>query len=74
MSLPLTIEEDSWADNVLQFRVSAMGQSCLGQIEVLPEMVKLEVTLPGVLGFFADKCMSVVRKRAQLLLQAPGRG
>ncbi|MFJ5488094.1 polyhydroxyalkanoic acid system family protein [Hansschlegelia beijingensis] len=74
MSLPLTIEEDSWADNVLQFRVSAMGQSCLGQIEVLPEMVKLEVTLPGILGFFADKCMSVVRKRAQLLLQAPGRG
>jgi len=40
----------------------------------LPEMVKLDVTLPGILGFFADKCMSVVRKRAQLLLQAPGRG
>jgi len=35
---------------------------------VFDSQVRLEVILPGLLGFFAEKVQSVARKKGQLLL------
>jgi hypothetical protein len=72
MSLPLTVEFAAWQDNVLNFRVRALGVNCLGTITVLEDIVRLDVVLPAILGYVADKILNVVRSKAQILL-APRR-
>jgi hypothetical protein len=37
-------------------------------LDVFDSQVRLEIVLPGLLGFLADKVQSVVRKKGQLLL------
>ena len=60
--------EEHWSGNHLDFRVGFMGQTCEGTLDVFDSRVQLEIVLPGLLGFFANKFQSVVRKKAQLLL------
>jgi hypothetical protein len=66
--LPLSVEYAEWQDNIMNFRIRALGVNCLGTITVLDETVRLDLVLPAVLGFVADKVISVVRARAQILL------
>ncbi len=67
----LSICEETWTGNHLDFKVGALGQVCSGTIDVLDNQVRLEVFMPGVLGFLAKKIESMARKNGQLLL---GRG
>jgi len=60
--------EETWTGNHLDFRVGFMGQICQGQLDVFENQVRLELVLPGLLGFFAEKIQSVTRKKGQLLL------
>jgi hypothetical protein len=60
--------EEHWTGNHLDFKVGLMGQICQGTLDVLESQVRLEVFLPGLLGFLANKVQSVTRKKGQLLL------
>jgi hypothetical protein len=60
--------EEIWTDNHLDFKVGFMAQVCQGTLDVFDSQVRLEVILPGLLGFFAEKVQSVARKKGQLLL------
>jgi hypothetical protein len=64
----LSVCEEIWIDNHLDFKVGFMGQVCQGKLDVFASQVRLEVFLPGLLGFFADKVQSMVRKKGQQLL------
>jgi Putative polyhydroxyalkanoic acid system protein (PHA_gran_rgn) len=64
----LSVLEETWINNHLDFRVGFMGQMATGILDVGDTVVRLEVLLPGLLGFFANKVQSLVRKKGQLLL------
>jgi hypothetical protein len=64
----LSVCEETWIDNHLDFKVGIMGQVCQGKLDVFDSQVRMEIFLPGVLGFVADKVQSMVRKKGQLLL------
>ena len=65
----LTIDEETWSGDTLQFRVRAVGQTAGGRIEVFDDHVQLEVTLPWLLGKFAEKLAPAIRKEGVLMLE-----
>jgi hypothetical protein len=64
----LSVFEETWINNHLDFRLGFMGQMCTGTLDVGDTIVRLELLLPGLLGAFANKVQSLVRKKGQLLL------
>jgi hypothetical protein len=65
----LTIEEESWTDDTVQFRVRALGQTAAGKIDVFDDRVQLEVTLPWLLAKFAEVVAPTIRKQGTLMLE-----
>lgn len=64
----LSLFEQSWTENHLDFKVGFMGQVCSGTLDVYETQVRLDVQLPGILGMFARKVQTLATKRGQLLL------
>jgi hypothetical protein len=64
----LSVQEQVWTDDHLQFRVGALGQYAAGTIDVAEDYVELVVTLPWLLERFADKFLPLIRDRGTLLL------
>ena len=68
-SIPvLKVDEESWQDNRMIFRVRAMGQAASGHLDVADDHVRLEVTLPWLLQRFAEVAQAAIRHRGKLLL------
>jgi len=65
----LTVDEEAWSGDRLQFRVRALGQIAGGTIDVAEDHVTLEVTLPWLLAAFAEKIVPAIRKEGTLLLE-----
>lgn len=65
----LTIQEERWTGDRLQFRVSALAQVASGTIDVADDHVRLEVTLPWLIAKFAEKLTPVLRKQGTLMLE-----
>lgn len=65
----LTIEEEVWSGDSVQFRVRALGQSAGGKIDIFDDHVRLEVTLPWLLAKFAEKLVPAIRKQGVLMLE-----
>lgn len=64
-----SIQEETWIDNHLQFRVSALGQTASGSIDVADDHVRLEVFLPWLLAKVAETLQPLIRKEGTLLLE-----
>ena len=62
------VQEQSWTDNHPLFRISALGQSATGTIDVQEEPRRSEVTLPWVLAQVAKTIQSAVQKQGTLML------
>lgn len=58
-----------WTGDRLVFSVSAVGQSITGFMDVGDQSVRLEVTLPGMLGMLADRMKGRIRRQGQILLE-----
>lgn len=65
----ITIDEETWTDNRLNFRMRALGQSSSGTIEVLEDSVRLEVVLPWLLAKIAERVIPTIRNEATLMLE-----
>lgn len=65
----LTIEQDEWAGDTLNFRMHALGQTASGTITVLEESVQIAVTLPMLLAWAAQRILPALRKQTTLLLE-----
>ncbi len=63
-----TLQEETWTDNRLQFRVTALAQSASGTIDVRDDHVRLEVVLPWLLAKVAETIQPLIRKEGTLLL------
>lgn len=65
----LTLQQEVWSGDHLQFSISAMGQVAGGSIDVENDHVRLEVTLPWLLGVVAEKLIPQIRKEGALMLE-----
>lgn len=61
--------ETSWTGDRMHLRVQAMGQEVVGHIDVEETLVRLEVSLPPFLSFFASKVEGLMRSRGGELLE-----
>ena len=57
-----------WIANDMTFSFGALGQVINGVILVQDTMVRVEVTLPGILGMMTDAIRGKVEKQGRLLL------
>jgi hypothetical protein len=68
-SIPvLKVDEETWQDNRMVFRVRALGQVAAGHLDVEDDHVRLEVTLPWLLQRFAEVAQVAIQNRGKLLL------
>ncbi len=65
----LAVLEDRWTGPHLDFRVSAIGQSVTGTIDVAEDHVMLALQLPWVLAMIAQKAQAMIQSKGQLLLE-----
>lgn len=61
--------ENQWTGNHLDFRISAIGQTVSGKIDVAEDHVMLAVELPWVLAMLAQKAQGLIQSKGQLLLE-----
>jgi hypothetical protein len=64
----LSVQEETWTGDHLQFRVGALGQVASGTIEVTETEVHLAVMLPWLLAQLAEKLQPVLRREGTLML------
>jgi hypothetical protein len=64
-----SLQEETWTDNRLQFRVTALAQTASGTIDVLDDHVRLEVVLPWLLAKVAGAIQPLIRKEGTLMLE-----
>ncbi len=65
----LTLEEETWTGDRLNFSAAALGQRASGTIDVFETGVRLEVTLPWLLARFAHAAQRVIGQKGQLMLE-----
>jgi hypothetical protein len=64
----LKVDEETWQDNRMIFRVRALGQAASGHLDVADDHVRLEVRLPWLLQRFAEVAQVAIKNRGNLLL------
>jgi hypothetical protein len=64
-----TVQEETWTGDHLAFRVSALGQTVSGGIDVLDDQVTLQVVLPWLLAKIAEAIQPLIRKEGTLMLE-----
>ena len=64
-----SINEQTWTGDRLAFRVTAVGQTVHGSIDVAEDNVRLEVFLPWLLAMLAETLQPLIRREGILLLE-----
>jgi hypothetical protein len=59
----------SWDGDCMNLTIVAMGQEVAARIDVEDKLVRVEVLLPGMLGFFGKKIEGLLRKQGSVLLE-----
>lgn len=66
-----TIEDDWTADDHMEFRLGALGQSVTGRIDVRDQAVRVEVDLPWVFAALAQKIRGRIEQHGTKMLEGP---
>ena len=61
--------EDRWQGDQLDFRLVAAGQVVTATIDVLEDVVRVEVNLPGMLAMLAQKVIGRIRDQGTKMLE-----
>jgi hypothetical protein len=64
----LKVEEEVWFGERLDFRVGALGQVAVGNVQVGEDNVRVEVTLPWLLHKFGEVVQRTIQGRGRILL------
>lgn len=59
----------SWEGDRMNLIVQAMGQEVSARIDVQETLVRVEVLLPGMLGFFGRQIEGLLKKQGSVLLE-----
>lgn len=65
----LTVNEETWNDSQLTFRVTALAQAVSGSIDVADDHVRLEVMLPWLLAKLAERTQTMIGDKGRLILE-----
>jgi hypothetical protein len=65
----LSVEQETWSGDRMDFRVRALGQVAAGNVKVGESDVRLEVTLPWLLHKFAEAVQRTIQGRGRILLE-----
>jgi hypothetical protein len=65
------IIDETWSGDHLDFRVSVLGQTTTGCVDVKEESVRIEVQLPWLLGLIAEGMRPLIEREGRLLLERP---
>jgi len=65
----INFEHQAWEGDRLTFRVSALGQRAVGFLDVYEHAVRLEVSLPWLLGKFAAAAQRVIGQKGVMMLE-----
>ena len=53
----------------MSFRARALGQATSGNVDVADDHIRVELTLPWLLGMLAEKLAPMIRKETVLMLE-----
>jgi hypothetical protein len=65
----LKVEQEIWSQDRMDFKVRALGQVAVGNVQVADDNVRLEVTLPWLLHKFGEAVQKTISGRARVLLE-----
>ena len=65
----LQVDQEVWSGERMDFRVKAIGQVAVGNVQVSDTHVRLEVTLPWLLHKFAAVVQKTIAGKGQILLE-----
>ena len=65
----LQVDQEVWSGERMDFRVKAIGQVAVGNVQVSDTHVRLEVTLPWLLHKFAAVVQKTIAGNGQILLE-----
>jgi hypothetical protein len=65
----MSVENESWNGDRVDFQLRALGQSARGTIEFFDAELRLTVALPWLLSKLAGTFLPAVRREATLLLE-----
>lgn len=65
----VTIVEEVWTAEHLDFRIAALGQAANGTLDVSDDAVMLSVELPFLLDMLARKAQDLIKKQGTLMLE-----
>lgn len=65
----LSVMEETWTGEHLDFRVAVMGQEASGQIDVAEDAVHLQVVLPWLLHIVAEKAKALIDRQGRIMLE-----
>jgi hypothetical protein len=61
--------EETWSGDEMSFRIAALGQVASGRIEIEETSARVEVFLPGMLGWLGRRIAERIRRDGGLLLE-----
>ena len=65
----MSVFDDTWTGDRLDFRIGALGQSASGTIDVSDDQVVCSIQLPWLLAMVAEKAKSLIQKEGTLMLE-----
>ncbi len=65
----ISVEQEVWSGDTLEFQMRALGQAAAGSIEVREDSLRIEVTLPWLLAKAAERILPQIRQQTALLLE-----
>lgn len=65
----ISVEQEVWSGDTLQFQMRALGQAAAGSIEVREDSLRIDVTLPWLLAKAAERILPTIRQHTTLLLE-----
>ena len=61
--------EEWTSEDTLRFTARGLGQNITGQIDIFPQHVRIEATLPSLLATIAETITGNIEKEGRLLLE-----
>ncbi len=65
----ITLVEETWTGNHLDFHIAVLGQNARGTVNVADDAVHLTVELPFLLNVMANKVKGLIHKQTTLMLE-----
>ena len=62
--------QENWNGNHMEFRLTAVGQTISGRVDVLADAVKVDVDLPWLVAMMAEKFRPRIEAEARKMLES----